>query len=786
MSKLHIFPTSRSIREAIKSLKNSDGFLPNFMRMDEFLERIVIVPNRYKANMSQRIFWLREASNFEEFRDLGAKRDLVRFFSHSKDFFRFFEELAWEGVDLKSLEEVDVYAKYIDHLAILDELQKRYKSILDRENAYDKITTVELYEINRPFLASIDEIELYLEGYLSYFELEILQEISKSVELKIHWRTTPYNEKMRKRFIGLGIKLPKSSYITFSLSQKRVVSKEYIPLKIEADVFSVGERFEQVAVAFINIERMVQEGIAPEKIALILPDENFAPIFKIYDQMNNLNFSMGFDYRHTPQYRVPTALLEWWKSFNPKVSTLLKHYCLDIKQYENLNPSNVVTVKEFYTKLQESNIPGFIEFNGKDEPSKEIETTIELAQNFLMLHKGRKLTMREWLFLWIEELKSLRLDDIRGGKVTVMGVLETRGVEFEGVVIVDFNEGVVPALSRKDRFLDTRVRHFANLPDRQDREALQKHYYARLIEQARDIVILYTNDESQLPSKLLYELGLDSSKAIQAPREILYNHTPLKKDSSDIVVEDFNPLAMEWSASRLKVWLECRRKFYYKYILTLKEKYSDEVNEGQILHRVLEKLFSKRDYYDDVKELKREFEILSAKELDRYKSQGRYLQALWGRKIVPYLNQEIERFAKGWRVKAREKSFNGDIDGLRFVGRVDRIDIRDNQLMILDYKSGSIKEANRQSSLEKVTDFQMSIYKSLLENESSNIKLFFVNPLEDEPFVEAQALEQKAQELQRHLYILKSTNSFVASRCEDIKKCTYCPYQLLCERGEYL
>ena len=50
------------------------------------------------------------------------------------------------------------------------------------------------------------------------------------------------------------------------------------------------------------------------------------------------------------------------------------------------------------------------------------------------------------------------MDDVRGGKVTVMGVLETRGVRFEAVVIVDFNEGVVPATSSKDQFLNSQVR----------------------------------------------------------------------------------------------------------------------------------------------------------------------------------------------------------------------------------------------------------------------------------------------------------------------------------------
>ena len=786
MSKLHIYPTSRSIRESISSFKNSDGFLPHLMRMDEFLERIVIIPDRYKAQMSQRIFWLREASEFDSFEDLGSRRELIRFFSHSEDFFRFFEELAWERVELKSLKEADAYAQYMDHLEILDKLLRGYIDILEREKAYDRIIIPKLYQINRSFLASIDEIELFLEGYLSRFELEILEKLAKDIELKIHWRTTPYNEKMRQRFIEVGIELPKESEVLFSLSQKRLLSKESIPLNIKAKVFGVGERLEQIAVAFVEIERMVQQGIAPEKIALILPDERFAHIFKLYDKMNNLNFSMGYDYLKTPYYLVPMVLLQWWQSFDPKLHKLLEHYSLDPDSYQSLNPSQRLTAKEFYLKLHRAKIPGFVSLESKETPPKELVPILELLHSFFSIHKDRRLMMREWLFIWLEEFKSLRLDDVRGGKVTVMGVLETRGVEFDGVVIVDFNEGIVPASSRKDRFLDTRVRHFASLPDRLDREALQKHYYARLIERAEDVVILYTNEDSKLPSKLLYELGLKSDKTIKAPREILYNHTPLKIDRDDPVVENFDPLSMNWSSSRLRVWLECRRRFYYRYILALEEKQSEEINEGQILHKVLEKLFIKQDYYDDIKAIQRVFETISAKELARYKSYGRYIQALWSHKMLPYFTQEIIHFSQGWRVEAREKSIEGEIEGLHFVGRVDRIDRREDELMVLDYKSGSLKEANRKSSLEMVSDFQMSIYQALLRGGVSKLELFFVNPLEEKPFVKAEALEQKSQYLKEHLKILKETSSFIATRCEDVKKCTYCPYQLLCERGEYL
>ena len=124
--------------------------------------------------------------------------------------------------------------------------------------------------------------------------------------------------------------------------------------------------------------------------------------------------------------------------------------------------------------------------------------------------------------------------------ITVMGVLETRGVAYEGVVIVDFNENIVPSSSSKDQFLNSSVRSFANLPTKHDRESLQKQYYKRLLEQASSVSIIYSTSENRLPSKFLYELGLDSAIAIPSQLNLLYSEPSQIITPLDPVVEEFN------------------------------------------------------------------------------------------------------------------------------------------------------------------------------------------------------------------------------------------------------
>ncbi len=84
---------------------------------------------------------------------------------------------------------------------------------------------------------------------------------------------------MIERFSEIGVSLPQNSKISFSLSSGKILSSKSIPLKINAKVYSLQNRLEQVAIIFGEVEKMIQKGIKPESIAIILPDENFAETF---------------------------------------------------------------------------------------------------------------------------------------------------------------------------------------------------------------------------------------------------------------------------------------------------------------------------------------------------------------------------------------------------------------------------------------------------------------------------------------------------------------------------
>lgn len=776
MNKLQIYPTSRALRAVAQSYNEHEGFLPTLMRMDEFEKRVVLLEGCTLIDPLQRILLLKEASSFESFNQIKIDRDLVRFFTKSDALFKFFEELSAEHVDFMRLSEADPYAEFDRHLEVLAELKSRYKRLLDERSLTDKMFIPENYRLNEAFLQSYSSVEIYLEGYLSRFELELLEKASEHTKVIVHYRTSRFTQKMAERFEEQGIFLKTGRSLSFDLGEKVILHEAVYENKIVSEICRVEERDEQVALAFMKIEEMVRSGMDPREIVLILPDESFKEHFMLFDRLNNLNFAMGYDYANGRIVRSLEAIYGYWQRHDKESRSLMERYGLACEKIMALPQVDQVSAEAFFAFLSDIELL---------EVAKN-ERVEENYHYFLTLFKNEKLSYRVWLFLWLKTLSQITLDDVRGGKVTVMGVLETRGVSFKGVVIVDFNDGVVPASSSKDIFLNSSVRAFAGLPTRQDREALQKQYYSRLLEQSERAVIIYSTSENRLPSKFLYELGLGDAVQVKAPLFLLYAQPKQIVEVADPVVEDFDASSQTWSASRLKTFLECKRKYYYRYIQKINAKEDDELNEGAFLHTLLEHLYKECDHYTTEEVLRQTLYRLMDSLLPEEDAKNRYRKLLWKEKLEDFIRNEISHFKADWRVIAREMEVVGEIGGLKFKGRIDRIDQNATETLVLDYKSGKVEKEPKKLNPEKITDFQMSIYHELLKGRFQNISLAYLKILDKGEKQQVTLLEERNTLLGERIVELKQNRHFVAQQCESLQQCQYCEFALMCGRGEYL
>ena len=226
MNQLHIYPTSRALRTVSTQQKESNGFLPTLMRMDEFEQRAILLENTMQIDPLQRILLLREAAKFEAFEDLKLDISLIKFFTKSDALFKFFEELAAEKIDFVTLSQADAYAEFSTHLEILERLLENYKKLLEKRGYTDKAFIPNDYRLNKGFVTAYERIEVHLEGYLSYFELELLENISKEVTVIIHYTTSRFNQKMQDRFRTMGILLENNRHTHFSLTDKSMFMAE--------------------------------------------------------------------------------------------------------------------------------------------------------------------------------------------------------------------------------------------------------------------------------------------------------------------------------------------------------------------------------------------------------------------------------------------------------------------------------------------------------------------------------------------------------------------------------
>jgi CRISPR/Cas system-associated exonuclease Cas4 (RecB family) len=773
MKKVHIYPTSRAIRNIRHAQKEQDALLPTLMRIDDFERRAILLPELAMVDPLQRTLFLQEASNFKAFNTLKINRELIRFFTKSDAIFKFFEELSHEKVSFEALVEGDAYVEFSEHIDILEELLYNYKNLLLSKGLTDRAFSPENYRINQGFIESYDGFELYLEGYMSYFELEIIGKIAEKKSFVIHMQTSKFNKKVQERFLEMGVELEEDSFVSFDLHTKTVLSSMKNEEKIVANVFAVEERLAQIPLLLEAVEKMVRSGIEADEIVVILPDEAFKETLRLYDRLNNFNFAMGFDYSKTRAYKRLEAIYHHWQGFSAETQFLLKKYALEEDKLSKINLTDKLRVEEFFSLMEPYDL---------DKKRTEVE---EAMLEFKNIFSEELMNMKSWLFLWLKRLSQISLDDVRGGRVTVLGALETRGVSFRGVVIVDFNDGIVPAIPGKDNFLNSSLRKFAKLPTKNDREALQKQFYKRILEQADDATIIYSRSNNKSPATYLYELGLGLGEYVSPSLELLYAEPSMVIEQVDPVIENFDATAITWSATRLKTFLTCRRKYYYTYEQKLKAKDDDELNEGAFLHKLLDHLFRDESFYENPDVMRSNIDRLLDQLLETNSPKIAYSKLLWKEKLLKFIEQQIYHFKAGWRVVEREQKIIGSIAGVNFKGVVDRIDQDVAGTYVLDYKSGSIVDANRTKNLEKLTDFQMSIYSELLKDKYKGLNLAFVEIFIGK-MTDITALEEKTELLHETIGELKAMKKVVAERCEEVSRCTFCDYTLLCERGVYL
>ena len=688
-------------------------------------------------------------------------------------------ELASEKVEIEEIQNVDSYDFYLEHLEILKAIKKKYIEILENNSYVDKINLDKHYEINENFLDKFQDIELHFEGYFTKVEFEIVEKISQKIDTKIIFYSNSYNQKSLEVFKNLNINLKIDYKYKIDLTNKIIIDEEEIKSLLESyEIKGFSSRLNQIAYIKSCIEKSVLNGVNPKDIALVLPDESFVSSIELFDDERYFNYAMGKSIKNKELYQISNAIYLYLSEDEEKNISNISYLKID-KEFidKNIKPFwNKVTNKELFVSITD-----FIKQKEKNIELIEKYDELLYKLNITLFSNENKILLKDVYKIFLQKLSSITLDDINSGKITVLGLLETRAVSFDTVIVCDFNESYIPKISVKDKFLSTRLKQLANLPTQFDRESLQKYYYKRLISSSKNVFISYVNSETNQISRFaneLFEKNIATDTNDSFYKHILYDNHKISYFDEDIISK-IDLTKFIWSATSFKNFLECKRRFYLQYILKINEHTISLKPKGyelgDIIHSILE------DYYS--KDNKNSIEELFLK----YKSSNPFLTLdleVWKKKLLNFYEFDKQRL-KNREIIMIEKEFNCSFNNINIKGIIDRVDKFEDNYEVIDYKTSSTLSVDTLKTYEKSVDFQLEFYYIALQQlfKNSNIKAFYYD-LNECLLKEEIAIQEKLELLSSKFDELKelSKNEMSFSKCEDKSNCLYCAYKIICNR----
>ncbi len=766
---LFVFSSTRRLKHFY--LEQGEGFLPNAMSMGSFFEQAFYIPNQKKIpNNARQILMIDTIKAIAKEKKsileglLLFENSFLGYLESTSFLFDLFDELSSACIKLNELSFKDIYLDYEKHLEVLEMIYDRYVKKLEELGFYDKIMQKKP-AILKEFFEHFSSIEWHLDGFMSVFERQCLLEVAELVPITLHLSCDKYNQKFLE---FLNLKLETDCDYSIDFKTQKILSQTFNDQKIEPKLYANSSYLKQGALVLQTIEEYLQKDNDPNKMAIITPNADFLPFLKLLDKNNNLNFAMGLGAKNSPYYTELVKILE------------------DLQTSDcNLSGSALLDLENITLALLEQ------QSSKEKAPLKEAHSQI-MHQYHLLKDTLQNYSLKDLLHLYLQEFEAnFRLDDSSGGKIRVMDTLETRGMQFDKVVIADFNETCVPSLKDCDLFLNSALRKSLNLPTLLDKKNLQKHYYYQLFKYSKEVALSYIESETSKASNMLLELDLHTEPIKDA--YTLFETSPLK-DYQEEEIKATIPKDFSFSASSLNAFLTCKRRFYYHYIKRFKETPKDESNSavGSLIHELLKEAYEKDKTPHSLEE--RLIWLLEKRENITLKERLDTLVAL--KKIQAFYKKERERFNAKIKILDLEKSFEMIIQGVVFKGRIDRIDkTADNEIILLDYKFKSDLKLDNMSKTQRgglspieiaqiSTDYQMAIYARALKNlgYKEPIKAFFYDLRKGELLEEDELILQAKMDHLEFSLIPKLKQEIDFKKTLEVKDCEYCSFKNMCNR----
>lgn len=564
---------------------------------------------------------------------------------------------------------------------------------------------------------------------------------------------------------------------------------KYNEIKTLGNWFSSDKNI-QVIGASKNITQLKYAGELLEKqtdfknTALVLADETLLPITlnSLPKNVDAVNITMGYPLKNIPTTNLISAIFQLFISQEKlKKTEKGEFYYKDVLRflkeasiYRTLIVNEISLTDKISSKIVKENkmfvSKDFLEEN-LNEASKEIQQTILTVFNkftsiFNFIHRIIELINylkdqaneleKEYLFRfytaftqlenlhkefgYITDLKTLyqffkqliasenlsfQGEPLKG--LQLMGLLETRVLDFETVILTSVNEGILPANNSQNTFIPFDVKIAFGLPTYKEKDALFSYHFFRLLQRAKNIYILYNTEHdvygSGEKSRFVTQLQMLKDNIVEqniVPKIVTEKDELKEIQKNETILKRLQELAGQGiSPSALTSYLYNPIVFYKQKILRIKE--LEDVEEtvaantlGTVVHDVLEQLYKpfegKNVVFQDIVIMEKKAEELVLfyfrkhfKNGDTQTGKNRLIFEVAKRYVYNFLKLEkglLKDNKNTLRIIATEQKLEADINveginhPIKIKGIVDRIDELNGTIRVIDYKTGKVESGN--------------------------------------------------------------------------------------------
>ncbi|WP_113922952.1 PD-(D/E)XK nuclease family protein [Cognataquiflexum aquatile] len=521
-----------------------------------------------------------------------------------------------------------------------------------------------------------------------------------------------------------------------------------------------------------------------EETVVILPDEQmlFPILHTLPGQIDKVNVTMGYPVKNAPVYAFLEAVLEMQRFikveegkvlfYHQPVKNLLSSIYLKAenesfvaKTLADMQEKNQIYIPEstlhqggalfqlIFQQLKSETLFPYLSVLMEQLAERLTDEPLQrsyLYQCFKQLNRLREIFEKQesttvdrefFIRLFRQVFREVKLpfegEPLQG--LQVMGVLESRNLDFRRVIICNMNEDSFPPSAGLNSMIPFNIRKAFGLPVQEQNDAIYAYTFYRLLHSAEEVHMIYTtaSDQGKAGEKSRYIQQMMVELGIEMKEEIIYVPIDLKNtDAISIsktpevlnlleryVVTDEGFSQTSFSPSALSVYLDCRLKFYLQYLANIQEK--DEVKEeidaavfGNIAHYSMEFLydgFRKRKNRDvlekgDFEDLRknwvfpsielgvRKFYHLEENADTKLSGQMAIVRDVMQKYMVRLL--EIDEEDAPFRLLSMEKAHKSQFEintgtGIKKIslkGFIDRVDEKDGTIRLIDYKSGGDKK----------------------------------------------------------------------------------------------